>query len=190
MQFLSTSTITTILICASLCFADAIQSPVPLSTRSPCLPYGPLVPRPTDLGKAMIFQDATADLSRNLDDALSGKIKAGFDVDRTSFSIGLISPRVNEETLAHNGLVWSYHHLGKSNINGTKIADENSQYLIGSVSKLFTAIILLNSNITLDDPITKYLPTLQGSQSLIQWENITLSALSNHLAGIPSNLRM
>ena len=189
MHLLSTSAVASTLVSALLCLADAIQPPTPLSSWSGCVPYGPLVPRPTDLGKAKIIQDATAKLSQTLDDALAGKIKAGFDVDQTSFSIGFISPQGGNATLANSGLLWSYHHLGKNNVNGTKIADENSQYLIGSVSKLFTDILLLKSNINLDDPITKYLPTLQGSQSLIQWDNITLSALTNHLAGIPANLR-
>lgn len=189
MHLISISTIASTLVCALLCLADAIQSPTHLSPWSGCVPYGPLVPRPTDLGKAKIIQDATANLSQTLDDALAGKIKAGFDVNETSFSVGLVSRQGEDATLANSGLIWSYHHLGKNNINGTKIADENSQYLVGSVSKLFTDVLLLKSNINLDDPITEYLPTLQGTQSLIQWDNITLSALSNHLAGIPSNLR-
>ncbi|OQD83736.1 hypothetical protein PENANT_c015G06346 [Penicillium antarcticum] len=188
MHSISTSTIIFTLVCALLCVADAIQSPPPLSSWTGCVPYGPLLPRPTNLANAKIIQNATASLSKSLDKALAGKIKAGFDVDKTSFSLGFISQRGKDTSSTKDGLVWSYHHLGKNNINGTKIVDENSQYLIGSVSKLFTDILLLKSNINLDDPITKYLPTLQGSQSLIQWDNITLSALSNHLAGIPSNL--
>ncbi|KAJ6008766.1 hypothetical protein N7522_003782 [Penicillium canescens] len=187
MHLLSTSAVACTLVSALICLSDAIQPPTPLSPWSGCVPYGPLVPRPTDLGKAKIIQDATAKLSQTLDDALAGKIKAGFDVDQTSFSIGFISPQKGNATLANGGLIWSYHHLGKNNVNGTKIADENSQYLIGSVSKLFTDILLLKSNINPDDPITKYLPSLQGTQSLIQWDNITLSALSNHLAGITAN---
>jgi CubicO group peptidase (beta-lactamase class C family) len=189
MHLISTSTIASTLACALLCLADAIQSPTPLSPWGGCVPYGPLVPRPTDLGKAKIIQDATAKLSQTFDDALAGKIKAGFDVNETSFSVGFVSRQGEGATRANSGLIWSYHHLGKNNSNGTKIADENSQYLIGSVSKLFTDVLLLKSNINLDDSIIKYLPTLQGTQSLIQWDNITLSALSNHLAGIPSNLR-
>ncbi|KAJ5754150.1 uncharacterized protein N7511_008303 [Penicillium nucicola] len=182
------TTPTFILVSVLVYLADAIRSPRLLAPGTSCVPYGPLVPRPTNLRNAKIVQDATASLSQNLDDALSGKIKAGFDVDQSSFSIGLISSQKRSASLTDGGHVWSYHHLGKNNVNGTKIADENSQYLIGSISMLFTDVLLLKSNIDLNSPITKYLPTLQGSQSLIQWDNITLSALSNHLSGIPSNL--
>lgn len=162
----------------------------PLPSWKGCPPGGPLLPRPTDLSRSQIVQDATADLGRALDSAIDGKIKAGFPVDNTSFSIALVSPYDQVARDEDSSFIWTYHHLGKNNVNGTKDLDNDSQYLIGSISKVFTDLLLLKSDVDLSDPITKYLPDLAKEGSPIQWNNITLSALSNHLAGIPSILRM
>lgn len=167
---------------------SASRQPVPSWTG--CPPGGPLLPRPTDLSGSQAVQDATADLARALDSAIDGKSKAGFPVDNTSFSIALVSPFDQVARDEDSSIIWTYHHLGKNNVNGTKDLDNDSQYLIGSVSKVFTDLLLLKSDVSLSDPVTKYLPGLEKEGSPIQWSNITLSALSNHLAGIPSNLRM
>jgi len=147
------------------------------------------LPRPTDLSHSQIIQDATANLTQALDSAISGTTKAGFEVSNTSFSIALVSPFDKASNEFNDNIIWSYHHLGKNNVQGTKHIDDDSQYLIGSVSKVFSDLLLLKSDINLGDPITKYLPGLDKDGSHIQWNNITFSALSNHLAGIPSNLR-
>lgn len=162
----------------------------PLTSWKGCPPGGPLLPRPTDLSRSQIVKDATADLTRALDSAIDGKTKAGFPVDNTSFSIALVSPFDQVARDEDSSFIWTYHHLGKNNVNGTKNLDNDSQYLIGSISKVFTDLLLLKSDVDLSDPVTKYLPDLAKEGSPIQWSNITLSALSNHLAGIPSNLRM
>ena len=66
--------------------------------------------------------------------------------------------------------------------------DGDSQYLIGSIPKVFFNLLLLKSGINLNDSITKYLPQLKGNgSSLIEWENVMLGSMSEHLAGIPSN---
>lgn len=162
----------------------------PLPSWTGCPPGGPLLPRPTDLSHSQIVQGATADLARALDSAIDGKTRAGFPVDNTSFSIALVSPFDQVARDEDNSFIWTYHHLGKNNVNGTKDLGNDSQYLIGSISKVFTDLLLLKSDVDLSDPVTKYLPGLEKEGSPIQWSNITLSALSNHLAGIPSTLRM
>jgi CubicO group peptidase (beta-lactamase class C family) len=80
--------------------------------------------------------------------------------------------------------LWEYHHLATNNTNSTKRVDGDSQYLIGSVSKVFTDLLLLKSGLNMDDPVTKYLPELEG-ESVIQWEDVTLGALGDHLSGMP-----
>lgn len=83
--------------------------------------------------------------------------------------------------------LWEYHHLSAANIKGTKELDRNSQYLIGSVSKVLSDAILLKSGLSLDDSITKYLPKLARNDSPLRWENISLGALASQLSGIPPN---
>ncbi|PVH81937.1 beta-lactamase/transpeptidase-like protein [Cadophora sp. DSE1049] len=61
-----------------------------------------------------------------------------------------------------------------------------SNYLIGSISKLFSDLILLRTGLRLDDPVTKYLPELKSVDSPVRWENITLGSLGDHLSGIPT----
>lgn len=46
---------------------------------------------------------------------------------------------------------------------------------------------MLRSGINIDDPVTKYLPSLADDKSLIQWENITLGALAGQVAGVVPN---
>lgn len=180
-----------ILILSVLFYPGSLANPsrVPLPSWSGCPVNGPLLPRPTQLDRSKVIHEATENLTKTLDTAIEKKIKAGFNVDNTSFSIALVSPRQTNTSDKENGILWSYHHLGKNNFQGTKHLNEESQYLIGSISKVFSDLLLLKSDVDLDDPITKYLPGLQKEGSPIQWSNITLSALSNHLAGIPSNLR-
>lgn len=161
----------------------------PPTSWSGCPIEGPLLPRPTDLSKSPHIEAATDNLKQALDSAISGKIKAGYDVENTSFSIALVSPNSGISEGNTKSILWQYHHLGKVNVNGTKKLDGDSQYLIGSISKLISDLMLLKSGLNLEDTITTYLPELKNESSLIRWENITLAALSDHLAGIPPNIR-
>ncbi|KAJ5818223.1 hypothetical protein N7474_003814 [Penicillium riverlandense] len=172
---------------ANLCLlGSCVQaSRTPLASWTGCPPDGPLLPRPTNLGSSQIIQDAATKLTEALDSSINGETKAGFQVDNTSFSIALVSPFTQNR---NDGIIWSYHHLGKNNFKGTKNISNDSQYLIGSVSKVFSDLLLLKSDIDLAHSVTEYLPGLDQKGTPVQWSNITLSALSNHLAGIPSNL--
>ncbi|KAJ5602730.1 hypothetical protein N7537_005686 [Penicillium hordei] len=163
-------------------------SPTLLPSWTGCPVNGPLLPRPTDLGNSQIIQNATAKLAHALDLSIRGERKAGFQVDNTSFSLALVSPYTPDSDQTGEDIIWSYHHLGKNNVQGTNDLGDDSQYMIGSISKVFSDLILLQSDLDLNDPITQYLPELEREGTPIQWSNITLSALSNHLAGIPSNL--
>jgi CubicO group peptidase (beta-lactamase class C family) len=83
--------------------------------------------------------------------------------------------------------VWEYHHLAEDTILGTDVLTRDSQYQIGSISKAITDAVLIRSGLSLDDPITKWLPGLGGSPSLIRWDSISLRQLASHMAGIPPN---
>jgi CubicO group peptidase (beta-lactamase class C family) len=153
------------------------------ATTLECQQHGPILPRPLDLNHSKTFRRALDNLTNVLDAAVAGRIKAGWDTRNTSISVGLVSLDQAKPSVP----LWEFHHLAKGNVNGTKRLDRNSQYLIGSVSKVISDAILLRSGIDIDEPVTKFLPSLNNASSLISWNNITLRALASQLAGIPPN---
>lgn len=144
-----------------------------------CPPDGPLLPRPTTLASQEAFKVSGTTLSHILDSVVNGDLEPGFPIENTSFSISVTS--LDDK---HGKPAWQYHHRGTNNVNGTKKVDGDTQYLIGSISKVFTDLLLLKSGLNLDDPITKYLPELTNNNSLINWKEISLRALGAHLGGI------
>ncbi|KAK2868083.1 hypothetical protein FQN49_003169 [Arthroderma sp. PD_2] len=182
-QFLTASA--SLLWLSSPVAADATKA----ASNPACVPSGALLPHPTTLSQSKYIKDATKSFAKSLDDAVTGKIKSGWDVANTSFSIALVSPNGGrDDGDSKTGILWEYHHLGEKKVNGTKHLDGDSQYLVGSVSKVFSDLLLLKSDVDLYDPITKYLPQLKGDgSSPIDWDSITLISLSQHLSGIPAN---
>ncbi|KAI0465593.1 beta-lactamase/transpeptidase-like protein [Xylaria cf. heliscus] len=156
---------------------------LPIEATLECRPPGPIVPRPKGVPRYAAFTHATDRLTQALGSALLGDIEAGWPVENTSFSIGLITRDQNDATVP----AWEYHHLAPTNVNGTKELTRDSQYLIGSISKVISDYILLRSEVDLDESVTAYLPELADADSLISWEDITLRHLASHLAGIPPN---
>lgn len=173
-------------VCAQATETSSLPDPAPSFTGCPVA--GAVLPRPTALGESEFLIKATENLTDTLDAAVSGEIEVGWDVKNTSFSVSLVTGRDEDRNDDGRKILWEYHHRGEKNVNGTKVVDGDSQYLIGSISKVFSTILLLKSGIDIEDPITRYLPQLGGNgSSLIKWDNITLGSLSEHLAGIPSN---
>ncbi|KAF2111092.1 beta-lactamase/transpeptidase-like protein [Lophiotrema nucula] len=152
------------------------------SSYAGCPPDGPLLPRPKDLANSAFVQNATQQLQTSIDQALTGQIRAGWSVENTSFSIGLMS--ADDPS---NRPIWEYHYRGSGNANGTETIDGDTQYLIGSISKLVSDLLVLRTGIDLDASITEYLPQLSNSSSIVHWENVTLASLADHLSGIPPN---
>ncbi len=77
--------------------------------------------------------------------------------------------------------------FGKRSANGVN-ADEHSIYEIGSISKVFTAILLadqvLKGNMSVDDPIAMYLPD-HVDVPMRNGKHITLGHLSDHTSSLP-----
>lgn len=151
-----------------------------------CPPEGPLLPRPTNVADSKHFQAAADRLTFLLDSAVEGNIKAGWHVANVSFSLAVVSP--NGRLGKTKGMpIWEYHHRGEMNHKGTSNVSGDSQYLVGSVSKVLSAAVLLKSRVDIRQPVTKFLPELGSKRLPIDWEDITLEALAEHLAGIPPN---
>lgn len=150
-----------------------------------CRPEGPVVPRPRQLSVSPIFNSAVSNLTSTLDLALNNSINPGFSTDNVSFSVGVVSLAQSNPAVP----LWEYHHLSAANTNGTTTLDRDSQWLIGSVSKVLSDAVLLKSGLDLDSSITDYLPELSKGESKIPWGNVTLGALAGQLSGIPPNCR-
>lgn len=148
-----------------------------------CRPEGPVLPQPTALAESAVFKEAAANLTDALDAAVSGSITAGWPVENVSFSLAVISADQDKPGVP----IWEYHHLAAANENGTKHLDRDSQYLIGSVSKVIASYVLLKSGIDLDAPVTEFLPKLGDKKSAIQWRDVSLRMLASHLSGAPAN---
>jgi CubicO group peptidase (beta-lactamase class C family) len=80
------------------------------------------------------------------------------------------------------------YFYGQTQLVGGKAVDENTVYEIGSISKVFTTILLadevLKGRMSLDDPIAKYLPkkvTVPNRDG----KEITLKDLATHTSGLP-----
>lgn len=82
----------------------------------------------------------------------------------------------------------SYFNYGSTEVTKGKPVDEHTVYEIGSISKVFTTILLadevLNGRMKLNDPISKYLPqTLRIPER--DGKVITLQDLATHTSGLP-----
>lgn len=148
-----------------------------------CRPNGPVVPRPTDLSNSPVVTDALSDLTNALQQAVDGEINAGFPVENSSFSLAVVSTTQEVPGVP----LWEFHHLSPKNVNGTKDVGRDSQYLIGSISKVFSDLVLLKSGVDPDTPAKEHLPSLENGR--IDWDQITLRDLGSHQAGIPPNRR-
>lgn len=150
-----------------------------------CGPAGPILPRPSisSLSSSSILQDAAANLTSTLDAALKGTIKTGWETANVSLSLAIVSANQTDPRTP----IWEYHHRAATNERGVSKIDKDSQYLIGSISKLVSDYVMLQTGVDIDTPVTKFLPKLAETPSKIRWEEITLRMLASHLAGIPAN---
>lgn len=148
-----------------------------------CRPDGPVLPKPTSLQNSSIFKSAATNFTKTLNDAVNGTIAAGWAVKNVSFSLAVVSLDQTDPGVP----IWEYHHRAETSVNGTKKIDRDSQYLIASISKVFTDYILLLSGVQIDDPVTKFLPKLGDKNPKMHWQNVTLRMLASHLGGVPAN---
>ncbi|MEM9674559.1 MAG: serine hydrolase [Bacteroidota bacterium] len=120
----------------------------------------PMLGQPTDL---------SAPLVQSIEKRIGGELNP-------SIAIGIVD---------ENGP--RFYNFGYTQVDGEPV-NEHTIYEIGSITKVFTAILLaqqvLDGKVNLDDPINQYLPPeaqvpAKGDQA------ITLGSLSDHTSGIP-----
>jgi CubicO group peptidase (beta-lactamase class C family) len=84
--------------------------------------------------------------------------------------------------VSHNGRLLYAKTIGYSDIENTRGADINTTYRVGSISKMFTAVLVLKAveekKIVLNQPLDKYFPEIKNSGK------ITIGHLLGHKTGI------
>ena len=99
------------------------------------------------------------------------------DTKKVCIVAGIISPKSNQ--------IISRGHLGENN---QRLPDENSVFEIGSVTKVFTALLLARMEeknlIKFTDPVSKYLPAGTKLPSYKD-HSITVLDLATHTASLP-----
>ncbi|KAF1961414.1 beta-lactamase/transpeptidase-like protein [Byssothecium circinans] len=136
-------------------------------------------PPPQYAANDPVLRDTFAHIGTLLDITISDP-----EYDSTSISVEITS---SKETL------WSYHHTAhKRNESRADVPEVNGDalYRIASITKTFTVLGILyqhaTGNLSLDDPVDKYIGALQGKQNgSIPWNDITLRSLASQLSGIP-----
>jgi CubicO group peptidase (beta-lactamase class C family) len=130
------------------------------------------------------FAEITKAISSNpmktdLDKTVDSVARTYIDKENTAgMSIGVIK----------EGQIYTYHY-GESDKMTKKIADNNTLYEIGSITKTFTGILLahavLEKKISLEEDIRRYLPEEYPN---LQYNNqpILIKHLANHTSGLIS----
>jgi len=155
-----------------------------LVSSSACPPIAHFPP-PRLLDKSVKDHPVLGSYLKNLtqlfDSFSSNSTLAGYNTTHTSFSIQITNPNHREDDP-----IWEYHYTAVDvDPRGTKKVTPNTQFRVGSVSKLLTMIGVLKASIGLEESIVKYIPELKnfkrGGKS---WDDITIKALGSHLAGV------
>ncbi|HEY3947582.1 serine hydrolase domain-containing protein [Phenylobacterium sp.] len=123
-------------------------------------------------------------------------VDAAFAAEATAHPVGSLTVGVVE----HGRLIWTKTY-GYADMDKKTPANRRTVYRIGSITKQFTAVALLqlarDGKVRLDDPAVKYLPelrTVQGFDDAAAGQ-VTLLSLATHRAGLgrepgdPSTLR-
>ena len=124
-------------------------------------------------------QKPPADLQPVIDQLDKTAAELVKDLNAASFTIGLVQK---------SGLVWTKSY-GYADIANKKPANADSVYRIGSITKQFTALMLLqlvhDGKVHFSDPVDKYFPEIH--QVTGEYKNappITLIQLATHTSGL------
>ncbi|KAJ4348028.1 uncharacterized protein N0V89_009400 [Didymosphaeria variabile] len=106
------------------------------------------------------------------------------------------STSISVEVTSSKESLWEFHHSARErNASRPDIPHVNGSalYRIASITKTFTVLGLLQQhaagNLSLDDPVEKYITELNGPQNgTLPWKDITLRSLASQLSGIPREL--
>ncbi|KAK4154098.1 beta-lactamase-like protein 2 [Chaetomidium leptoderma] len=152
-----------------------------------CPPLGPVLPAPTEPSK----HEAVPAAAKALKEILQ-QMTASYNT--SAVAIGVKS--IHESNLLFE---YSYTPPNKDK-RGAQTVDSDTVFRLGSLTKVFPVLALLklkDRGVSLDDPITKYVPELRELKSqaredsqvwAVEWDDVTLGSLASHMGGIPSDL--
>jgi CubicO group peptidase (beta-lactamase class C family) len=123
-------------------------------------------------------QDRSGPFIQRLDSAAAEAVKCA---SCPSFTIGLV---------AKDGLTWTKSY-GYADIGKQLPANAETVYRIGSITKQFTALMLLqlatNGTVHLTDPVEQYVPEIRLARDRTpNAPSITLVQLATHTSGLAS----
>src|SRR5450432_456544 len=94
---------------------------------------------------------------------------------------------ISAAVIKNDKVIWAAT-FGYATRNKDNAADTNTIYRIGSITKTFTAVILMQlveeRKVKLDDPVEKYLPEIKSLKGYSDKTIITLSQLASHTSGL------
>lgn len=136
-------------------------------------PYQEQVPIPTKTYKVSTTNPLKTALDKRVDSLARQYIQK---VNTVGLSIGIL----------RNGATTTYGYGETTKGNG-KIPDANTLFEIGSITKVFTSVLLahyvIENKLKLSDSIGKYLPDSVLYNTPLKY--ITLQMLANHTSGLP-----
>jgi CubicO group peptidase (beta-lactamase class C family) len=146
-----------------------------------CPPLGAVLPQPQAPSQNAAVKLATQKLKSTIDSNFSSQLN--------SSAISIIVKSIHEDKP-----LFTYHFTPPvlSGIGTTSI-DENTIFRVGSLSKMFPALAVLQTkSIHTDDSVLEYIPELQGtaastSAEAIPWEDVTVDSLMTQLSGLATD---
>jgi len=94
---------------------------------------------------------------------------------------------ISAAVIKNDKVIWAAT-FGYATRNKDNAADTNTIYRIGSITKTFTAVILMQlveeRKVKLDDPVEKYLPEIKSLKGYSDKTIITLIQLASHTSGL------
>jgi CubicO group peptidase (beta-lactamase class C family) len=94
---------------------------------------------------------------------------------------------ISAAIIKNDKVIWA-GTFGYATRNKNIVADTNTIFRIGSITKTFTAVILMQlveeRKVKLDDPVEKYLPEIKSLKGYSDKTMITLRQLASHTSGL------
>lgn len=106
---------------------------------------------------------------------------------KTDVATDNIRGSISAAVVKNNRIIWSAA-FGYADRDKNIMADTNTIYRIGSITKIFTATLLMllveDKKIKLDDPVETYLPEVKNLKGYSGNTRITIRQLASHTSGL------
>lgn len=154
--------------------------------RAQCPPMGSTLPLASNLAASSVVKQTITEINDVLKQATG-------PLNSTAFAITVGIASEDRPLLEFHNAPTEFNTSGSHTLNG------DTQFVVASVSKLFTAygIKLLSEIVSPTDSVTKFIPELlglnnqtspQNALTSTNWSMITIDALLSHLSGIADDL--